>query len=104
MIREWWKLIPVGLVVLLLGWGMYRLIDQRSKINSEIADLQSKFEALKKDNEKTEEDVRYYENPENRLKEARAQFNFKAPGENLLIVVPAIVTATTSTSTASSTE
>jgi cell division protein FtsB len=103
MMREWWKLIPVGLVVILLGWGMYRLVDQRSQINSEIADLQSKFDALKKDNEQTERDVRYYENPENRLKEARAQFNFKAPGENLLIVVPTITT-TTPTSTASSTE
>jgi cell division protein FtsB len=102
MIREWWKLVPAGLIILLLGWGMYRLVDQRSKINSEIADLQSKFDALKKDNEKTEQDVRYYENPENRLKEARAQFNFKSPGENLLIVVPTITTTTTST--ASSTE
>lgn len=102
--REWWKLIPVGLAILLLGWGMYRLVDQRSQINAEIADLQSKYEALKKENQETEKDLQYYENPENRLKEARSQFNFKAPGENLLIVVPAIVTATTSTSTASSSE
>jgi cell division protein FtsB len=102
--HEWWKFIPVGAVILLLGWGMYRLVDQRSEINAEIADLQSKFEALKKDNEETERDIRYYEDPENRLKEARAQFNFKAPGENLLILVPALTTATTSTSTASSTE
>lgn len=101
--REWWKLIPVSVVILLLGWGMYRLVDQRSQIKEEIADLQSRYDALKKENEETEQDIRYYENPENRLKEARAQFNFKAPGENLLIVVPTI-TATTSTSTASSTE
>jgi cell division protein FtsB len=101
--REWWKLIPVSVAILLLGWGMYRLVDQRSQIKEEIADLQSKYDALKKENEETEQDIRYYENPENRLKEARAQFNFKAPGENLLIVVPAITT-TTSTSTASSTE
>jgi cell division protein FtsB len=83
---------------------MYRLVGQRSEINAEIADLQSKFEALKKDNEETERDIRYYEDPENRLKEARAQFNFKAPGENLLILVPALTVATTSTTTASSTE
>ena len=102
--REWWKLIPVGVIVLLLGWGMYRLIDQRSKINEEIADLQSKFDALKKENNEVEKDIRYYENPENRLKEARAQFNFKTPGENLLIVVPALTTTSTPTSTASSTE
>lgn len=66
--------------------------------------MQSKYEALKKDNQQTEKEIQYYENPENRLKEARSQFNFKEPGERLLIVVPTVTTATTSTSTASDTE
>lgn len=101
----WWKLTALIAVVALLGTGMYTLRGERKAIDAEVADLEAKYNALKREEQSINDKIEYYSVPENLIKEAKSQFNYKEPGEQLMILVQPQVTATsTATSSATTTQ
>ncbi len=101
MPTTWWKFLAVGGAIALVGTGMYALREKRAVIDVEVAELKTKYEALKREKKSVEEKIEYYESAENRLKEAKSQFNFREPGEKLIILVPKQVTSTATSSSSS---
>lgn len=78
----------IALVVTLLGWGAWRLAEEREALMSEADKLQKTADDLKNENASLESQIRYYQEPANLLKALKSQFNYKEPGERLIIVVP----------------
>lgn len=48
----------------------------------------ARLEATQKDHDQLVSDLKYYSNPVNLEKELRARFNYHAPGERTMILVP----------------
>ncbi|MDP2598838.1 MAG: hypothetical protein Q8P49_03350 [Candidatus Liptonbacteria bacterium] len=80
-------IILTGLVVF-LGIQIYTFIGKERKIRQEFSNFEVQLQAAKLDEAKSRADLDYYLNPANLEKELRARFNYKAFGENLLILVP----------------
>ncbi len=89
---------PIVLIALvaLLGYTGYTLVHERNNVVKETANLADVVKKLSDENAKLQSDIEYYKRPENLLKASRAQFNYKAEGEQMIIVVPD--TASTSAS------
>ena len=83
-----WIAILFGIIVAVLGWGVYYLKQERSALQGDVDALRGKVDALKSDNKRLASDIEYLKNPENLVKELKAQFNYRAPDEKLLIIVP----------------
>lgn len=84
-------------LVALVGYTGYTLVRERSVAAKEAANLAEIANKLSDENAKLESDIEYYKRPENLLKASKAQFNYKANGEQMIIVVPD-TTSTTATS------
>lgn len=62
----------------------YILVD----LNEKFISLTSDFDKLNEENKTLESDIEYYSNPRNLEKELRSRFNYRAPNEKMIIVVP----------------
>ena len=71
-----------------MGYQVYRLNDQRIKLEEELSKITPRVEALAQENESLKKDIEYFANPENLLKELKSKFNYKLPDEKMIIVVP----------------
>ena len=85
---SFWKTIGVSVIVFLLGAGIVNLLREKRELEKEGGELEANLSELQKGNKKLQEEVRYFENEENLLKEAKSQFNYRAPEEKLFIIVP----------------
>lgn len=83
-----WKLAILILTILALGWGFFALRSERANLDTEAKTLKADVSAIQEKNAGTEEKINYFKDPENLLKEAKSQFNYRAPGEELIIIVP----------------
>ncbi|NCO15467.1 hypothetical protein GW816_00990 [Candidatus Wolfebacteria bacterium] len=50
--------------------------------------LNSRLQALLKENADLQSDIEYFSHPENLEKELKSRFNYKKPGEKMMIIVP----------------
>ena len=89
-----WVIIFLGVLAVVLGWGLYGLRQERAGIEGEVHDLVDKVEKLKAENIELKSDIEYYQNPENLVKELKSQFNYRAPDEKMLILIPSEPTTT----------
>lgn len=70
-------------------------------LSGENSSLQNRLAALKIDSEHLKSDLEYFKSPENLEKELRSKFNYKNPGEKLVIGVLQIGASDIATSTQS---
>lgn len=85
------KFLIAGLLLAMivgLGTQVKEFSKRKSDAKKAFESLNEKFEQAKADQEELEAELRYLSNPANIEKELRARFNFRAPGENLIIIVP----------------
>ncbi len=54
----------------------------------ELKELQAELDQARSDQEALKADYEFYLNPANLEKELRARFNYRSPGEKLIIIVP----------------
>ena len=91
------KILKILLFLVISGilvWGFYRLKAEREIFIAEVKKLQETANSLKKENASLVEKIEYFKNPENLVKELRAQLNYKKQGENMIIVIPPKATST----------
>lgn len=86
-------IIKSGAIILLfillffLGAQIYSFVVQTRKAEKDAAELQTRLEQAKDDQNKLTADMDYYLNPENLKKELKGRFNLKDQGEKMLILV-----------------
>lgn len=74
-------------VSILLGIQSVQLFRQQRELRREFADVSAQIERLANENSELRARIEYLSHPENLEKELRA-FNYKKPGERLMILVP----------------
>jgi cell division protein FtsB len=71
-------------------------VGQEWSLGSQLADVQANLTKSQTQETSLQEEVQYLGNPANLEKELRERFNYKKPGETMVIIVPSS-TVTTST-------
>jgi cell division protein FtsB len=91
------KIAKVSFFLLLLiafVWAFYRFSADKEILRGEVYKLRETADLLKKENASLTDKIEYLKNPENLIKELRAQLNYKKEGENMVIVIPKKATST----------
>lgn len=82
----------ISIIVLIVGGALFfaagQLYFSNRSLSSAAAVLQARLSALSIDSRNLKSDLNYLQIPENLEKELRSRFNYKNPGEKLIIVVP----------------
>lgn len=76
---------------------MYAFFVQERQLAGELADIETRLAKAKYDEANLSAEVQYLANPINLEKELRARFNYKKPGETMIVIVPAQTSTATST-------
>lgn len=85
------RLFIISLLLIFIGLISYqnvRFYMEWREVRLEHESLQEKLGAIREENKNMEENLNYFQNSENLEKEARAQLNYKKPGEKVIIVIP----------------
>jgi len=80
--------IFLSLFIVFLGWNIFSFLNQEHALNQNLGDVQSRLATAQSQEADLEAQVQYLSNPANLEKELRAQFNYKKPGETMIIIVP----------------
>ena len=73
---------------LLLGGQAFSLFMQERAIEKRVEDLRGRIERAETDRRELTAELEYFGNPANLEKELRARFNYKKPGETMIVIVP----------------
>ena len=76
------------LALLAIGYQFLNLYRQYGFLESDTGRLTEESRKLEKENRKLNNDLSYFADPANLVKELRSKFNYKKPGEKMIIVVP----------------
>ena len=90
--------ILIGIVLIFIGIRVVSFWDEQQGLKQSMSDMESRLVAAKQQEADLQAQMKYLGNPANLEKELRAQFNYKKPGETMMIIVPS-GTSTTATST-----
>ena len=86
----------LAIIIVAIGVKAYSFWAQEKNLNTQLADIQQQLTKAQTDESDFQTDVQYLANPANLEKELRSRFNYKAPGENMIIIVPGIATSSAS--------
>ena len=81
-------IIILGIVLSAVLVQSYFFIKERNSLKANLDKLNSRLQALLKENADLGSEIEYFSHPENLEKELKARFNYKKPGEEMMIVVP----------------
>jgi len=87
------------LLLIFLGVRLYGLISQEGQLSANLADIQLRLAKAKADESDLQSEAQYLADPVNLEKELRGRFNYKNPGETVVIIVPPAATSTASSTT-----
>ncbi len=85
------RIIIVAILIIFiaaLAVNVVILFKSKREMQIELDKMRTKIEELTKENNGLQAQVDYFSRPENLEKEFRARFNYKSPGEEMMIVVP----------------
>lgn len=84
------RVITIILIVVVaaLFWQLFQLVLNYRKLSGLSEYSKSKLSALEIDSRNLKADLEYLADPANLEKELRSRFNYKNPGEKLIIIVP----------------
>ncbi len=91
--------IVLSVLLLALLAQIFTFWGREQKAKQDFSDFKMKLDQAKIDQGKYQEELNYYTNPANIEKELRARFNYRAPDEKLLILVPRPTSSTPSSTT-----
>ncbi len=81
--------VILSVILVLVGMQVYSFFAQERQLSADLADIETRLTKAKYDGAKLQAEVQYLANPLNLEKELRARFNYKKPGETMIILVPA---------------
>ena len=80
--------IVLAVIVTLMAIQVYNLNNKKTALKTNLEKVTSQTDNLEKENKKLQADLDYFADPLNLIKELKSKFNYKKPGEKLIIVVP----------------
>ena len=89
-------IVVLSLFLIVIGVQVFSFVGQEWSLGSQLADVQANLTKAQTQETSLQQEVQYLGNPANLEKELRARFNYKKPGETMIIIVPS-ATSTTST-------
>lgn len=87
----------LSIVLVFIGIRTYSFFAQERQLSAELADIQARLIKAKYSEESLQAEVQYLANPLNLEKELRTRFNYKKPGETMIVIVPAQTSSPTGT-------
>ncbi len=81
-------------VLVIAGLEVFDLFDQQKALEKEIIKFETQANILDAQNGRLLEDIEYFSREENLLKEFKSKFNYRAPDEKLIILIPGQETGT----------
>lgn len=92
--------IAAGLAILLVVL-MVRIVSfaiEEHGLSSDLADIRARLTKAEADEATLKEETQYLADPVNLEKELRARFNYKKPGEKMIVIVPPAGSSTATSS------
>ena len=89
-------IVVLSIFLIILGVQVYSFVAQQQQLGSQLADIQANLLKAQAQEASLKAETQYLGNPINLEKELRARYNYKKPGETMIIITPA-TTSTTST-------
>lgn len=80
--------ILLAVIMVLLIVQIYNLNSKKAFLKTNLSKVNDQVENLEKENRNLQADLEYFTDPLNLAKELKSKFNYKRPGEKLIIVVP----------------
>ncbi len=90
-------IVVLSLFLIVIGVQVFSFVGQEWTLGSQLADVQANLKKAQDQETSLQQEVQYLSNPANLEKELRASYNYKKPGETMVIIVPSAMTSTTST-------
>lgn len=81
-------IVVLSLFLIVIGVQVFSFVGQEWTLGSQLADVQANLTKAQAQETSLQEEVQYLSNPANLEKELRARFNYKKPGEQMIIIVP----------------
>ncbi|HEY5221422.1 MAG TPA: septum formation initiator family protein [Candidatus Paceibacterota bacterium] len=89
-------IVVLSLFLIVIAAQVFSFVGQEWSLGGQLADVQANLTKAQTQETSLQQEVQYLSNPANLEKELRARFNYKKPGETMIIIVPQ-ATSTTST-------
>ena len=86
----------LSMLLILLLVRAVSFVSEQHDLSHNLADIEARLTKAKTDEADLQDEARYMADPVNLEKELRGRFNYKKPGETMVIIVPPS-TSTTST-------
>ncbi len=88
------SIVVLFLFLIILGVQVFSFVRQEWQLSSQLADVQANLVKSQAQETSLQQETQYLGNPANLEKELRARFNYKKPGETMVIIEPAAKTTT----------
>lgn len=89
--------IILAILLVFIGTRAYSFFVQERQLNRDLAEIEVRLTKAKYDEANLRAEVQYLASPINLEKELRTRFNYKKPGETMIIIVPPQTSTATST-------
>ncbi|PIU98204.1 hypothetical protein COS61_02615 [Candidatus Wolfebacteria bacterium CG03_land_8_20_14_0_80_40_12] len=82
--------IVLILIAILSGVSLqiFLILKEFNQLKNRLNNLNSRLNVLLKENDDLRSEIEYFSHPENLEKELRSKFNYKKPGEEIIIITP----------------
>jgi len=80
--------ILIFIILIFIGLRVASFLGEQHELSQNLADIQTRLTQAKADAADLQAETEYLSNPINLQKELRSQFNYKKPGETMVIIVP----------------
>ncbi len=91
------SIVLLSVFLVLIGVQVYSFVAEEGRLSGQLADVQQNLTKSQAQEISLQQETQYLSNPTNLEKELRARFNYKKPGETMVIIVPSSSVNTTST-------
>lgn len=84
------RFLKIILIIGLLGlasWGLLNLEIQNRRLEVKINNFETSASALGKENQSLQENIEYFSQADNLIKELKSLFNYRQPGEKMMIII-----------------
>jgi predicted PurR-regulated permease PerM len=88
------SIVVLSVFLILVGVQVYSFVAEEGQLGSQLANVQQNLTKSQAQETSLQQETQYLANPANLEKELRARFNYKKPGETMVIIEPATKTTT----------
>ena len=89
--------VMLGIILIFIGIELVFMYADARKLEQENNMVLQKLQNTQQEKIQTQNDIIYYQNQDNLEKSLREKFNYKKPGETMIIVVPGQATSQSTT-------